>query len=133
MEFTQIDASVLDIAKPVSVPLTQGNVRKSMGIMREIAKAQLGAEEPKKISAADQDGETAEIRQTIAGLDAQLKIFDDVNDYVVDMLKLTKHQQQKLDDITFTQLTELAGSIAAHVLGIADTKPTEDDQKSNGR
>ncbi|MFT9039465.1 phage tail tube assembly chaperone [Schleiferilactobacillus harbinensis] len=133
MEFTQIDASVLEIAKPVSVPLTQGNVRKSMGIMREIAKAQLGAEEPGKISAADQDGETAEIKQTIASLDAQLKIFDDVNDYVIDVLKLTKHQQQKLDDITFTQLTELAGSIAAHILGIADTQPTEDDQKSNGQ
>jgi hypothetical protein len=132
LKFVQINASVIGIEKPVPVALTQGNVRRSMAMMRGLAKAEVSAEEPQKHTAADQDDSDIDVQAMLTSFDKQLQIVDDINNYVVDMLKLTKRQQGKLDDVTIDDLSELAAHIAAAVLGFEEKEPTEEDKKSDG-
>lgn len=130
MEYTQIDASVLGISKPVSVPLTQGNVRKSMVVMRTLTKYEVDKLEPKKTTAAEQEG-AAYLRKGLKKIDDTLKFMSDIDDFVVQTLQLSETQRKKLDSLSFNDLGILAGIIAAKVLGTDDKEPTEDDRKSD--
>ena len=113
-----IDASIIGIKAPVEVKDSNKNVRRAIEFMRDAAKA-------------DADGENS--TDMLASMTSMLDVFDAAENFVVDILKLTKAQTEKLEDLDNTTFMDFAGKVAGALMHTdSDAKPTEADQKSNG-
>lgn len=65
--------------------------------------------------------------EPVESIKATLKLTNDVFAYVVDILKLTDKQAEKLDDLENTQVIEISNHIAMRLMGLSE----EDIKKAN--
>lgn len=110
----KIDASVIGITKPIEVATTYRAVRSAVVFQRDITQAE----------------QTTESKNDVEAANGMLDMIDGTAKYIADTLKLTEKQADKLLDVNITELMILAREIAGGVLQADNTKPTEDDQKS---
>ncbi|MFD1429716.1 phage tail tube assembly chaperone [Lacticaseibacillus mingshuiensis] len=53
-------------------------------------------------------------------LKQQQKLIDDVMNYITDTLKLNQKEQEKLDDLEFSETVEIANNVILRVQGLSD-------------
>lgn len=113
----KINANLIGIKAPVEIKTSNKNVRRAIQFMRDTAQAEADADAAK---------------DPVHEMDAVLRELDAAEDFVVDILKLNKSQQEKLEDLTNQEFSEFAVEVAKTLTGVSDdAKATEDDQKSN--
>lgn len=120
-----VNAKLIGIKKPIAVKATQGNVRNSINVLREVTNVQLKQEK------MFNEGENLQPQTAMDFFDEQIKLIDTLNDFIADILKLSKKEQKKLEDFSFDELTEFASNIAGELLGMKETEVTEEDLKSD--
>ena len=113
-----IDASIIGIKAPIEVKESNKNVRRAIEFMRDAAKA---------------DAEGEDSADMMGSMTSMLAVFDAAEDFVVSILKLSKTQIDKLEDLDNQVFMDFAVKVAGALMHMdTDAKPTEADQKSNG-
>lgn len=127
MRTVSIDATAIGRKTPIDVQVETGKVRASITVMKQIAAVEMAAEKMSQAPEAEQD------TYVIDYLDSMDKMLSGINDFIGDVLGLTKKQREDLDKCDPQAVQTLAQDIAGALMGIRNTAPTEDDQKSNGQ
>ncbi len=120
LRFTQ-----LGMNKPTFVKTSNKNMRKTLQYQLDQAKAQdIGDKEPDE------------------QIELSLKLIDDTEDYIVDMLGLDDKGKNKLENLELEQSTEIATRISLRLNGLSDQEidkifaddgedEVEDEQEKN--
>lgn len=120
LRFTQ-----LGMNKPTFVKTSNKNMRKTLQYQLDQAKAQdIGNKEPDE------------------QIELSLKLIDDTEDYIVDMLGLDEKGKDKLENLELEQSTEIATRISLRLNGLSDQEidkifaddgedEVEDEQEKN--
>ncbi|MFD1428691.1 phage tail tube assembly chaperone [Lacticaseibacillus mingshuiensis] len=72
-------------------------------------------------------------------LKQQQKLIDDVMNYITDTLKLNEKEQEKLDDLEFSETVEIANNVILRVQGLSDediaklTKEAEEAEQADDK
>lgn len=110
----KIDASVLGIRRPVQVKETTRNLKATLKLQIALNKD------------VDVSGDAGWEEY----LEESLKSQESLIDYVVNTLKLTDAQAEKLEDLEGVELGELVGQITAAILHF-DLTPEEGEEVEN--
>lgn len=102
--------------KPFEVKSSNKNMRSMFALQLSMAKA----EDLEDLPAQEQVARSA-------------SMLEDVINFLISTLKLSKAQQDKLDDMDFNETISIANHVLARLMGLseADIKAAETDQKSN--
>lgn len=110
---------LLNITKPVEVKSSQKNMRLTYKFQLLMAKAQ---------TFNDMDLEDS--------IKASLDMLDQVNDYLIAVLKLDDKQIELLDDLTVEETTQIANKVALRMMGLSEEEvedalaPKEDEEEN---
>lgn len=117
IELVKIDASLIGIKEPIEVKTSNKNVKRAIIFLRDAAQA-------------DADNDSA--KNVIQQMNAILKGLDAAEGFVVDILKLSKSQKERLEDLSNDEFTDFAANVAETLMGVSsDSEATQNDQKSN--
>lgn len=106
----------LGIAKNFEVKESNKNIRATWELQKLMTKLAIDQEQD------SQDPEQAEIM-----IDMMLDVQSKVITYIVDILKLTDAQAEKVDDLGFNETVELATRISAELLHIETVEATDEE------
>lgn len=106
----------LGIAKNFDVKESNKNIRSTWQLQKLMTKLSIEQEQD------SQDPEQAE-----AMIDMMLDVQSKVIAYIVDILKLTDAQAEKVDDLEFNETVELATRIGAELLHVDTVEATDEE------
>lgn len=107
----------LGIKKAFEIKESNKNIRKTWELQKLMTKLSIDQEE-----ANTEDPEKAEEL-----IDMMLDVQANVITYIVDILKLTDVQAEKVDDLGFNETVQLATRISAELLHIETVEATDED------
>lgn len=119
-----VDAQIIGVKKLIIVKATQGAVRNAINAFREITGVQLKQEK------MFNEGDNLKPETAMEFFDAQLKLIDTLNDFLIETLRLGKKEQKALQEISFEELSDFASDVAGQLMGMTETEATEEDLKS---
>ena len=106
----KLEIYIKELNKRFQVKASNKNIRKTYELQLMLAQSEdIADDEP------------------VESIKATLKLTNDVFAYVVDILKLTDKQAEKLDDLESTQVIEISNHIAMRLMGLSE----EDIKKAN--
>ncbi len=106
----KLEIYIQELNKRFQVKASNKNIRKTYELQLMLAQSEdIADDEP------------------VESIKATLKLTNDVFAYVVDILKLTDKQAEKLDDLESTQVIEISNHIAMRLMGLSE----EDIKKAN--
>lgn len=119
-----VNAQIVGVKKLIIVKATQGAVRNAINAFREITGVQLKQEK------MFNEGDNLKPETAMEFFDAQLKLIDTLNDFLIETLRLGKKEQKALQEISFEELSDFASDVAGQLMGMTETEATEEDLKS---
>ena len=119
-----VNAQIIGVKKLIIVKATQGAVRNAINAFREITGVQLKQEK------MFNEGDNLKPETAMEFFDAQLKLIDTLNDFLIETLRLGKKEQKALQEISFEELSDFASDVAGQLMGMTETEATEEDLKS---
>ncbi len=106
----KLEIYIQELNKRFQVKASNKNIRKTYELQLMLAQSEdIADDEP------------------VESIKATLKLTNDVFAYVVDILKLTDKQAEKLDELESTQVIEISNHIAMRLMGLSE----EDIKKAN--
>lgn len=111
----KVDASVLGIKKPVELKESNRNIKATLKLQVLL----------NKLSKLNEDTTYEEY------LDMSIKIQEETQDYIVNMLKLSDQQQEKLEDLEQEETGALITSIVEKILHLDEAVKEEDDPEAS--
>lgn len=119
-----VDAQIIGVKKLIIVKATQGAVRNAINAFREITGVQLKQEK------MFNEGDNLKPETAMEFFDAQLKLIDTLNDFLIETLRLGKKEQKALQEVSFEELSDFASDVAGQLMCMTETEATEEDLKS---
>lgn len=119
-----VNAQIIGVKKLIVVKATQGAVRNAINAFREITGVQLKQEK------MFNEGQDLKPETAMDFFDAQLKLIDTLNNFLIETLRLGKKEQKALQEISFEELSDFASDVAGQLMGMTETEATEEDLKS---
>lgn len=119
-----VNAQIIGVKKLIVVKATQGAVRNAINTFREITGVQLKQEK------MFNEGQDLKTETAMDFFDAQLKLIDTLNNFLIETLRLGKKEQKALQEISFEELSDFASDVAGQLMGMTEAEVTEEDLKS---
>ena len=119
-----VNAQIIGVKKLIVVKATQGAVRNAINTFREITSTQLKQEK------MFNEGDNLKPETAMDFFDAQIKLIDTLNNFLIETLRLGKKEQKALQEISFEELSDFASDVAGQLMGMTETEATEEDLKS---
>lgn len=116
----------LGIRKKIEVKESNANMRKTFKFQRDLARVQIEqAKLQDKVDNAKDEEESAKTMDDMFGV--FIDQLDNVQEYIIDMLKLDEKYQEKLDEeLGFDESVELASKVASAILKVEETEASEE-------